>query len=415
MNRRLTVFLVLLALTAMVGVSSFAQCIGDDGLAGPCYSPAKANLPQFPAYKSKSKWIPYFDCKVHKVLDTTLVLPAPQQVSCGIFIMKGVDLRMPTGMPLWDTSAIWFLHYTRTWMETDMSSTQPTRYQVWRFLINADVRPSQQVLATPQNPANDFYIPPCIYNSPNGQPVHYWGYLDYAFDCLNQRWSIAFGVNHMCDVFTHNALSAYPMGGHPQWSYAVVAPANFVPATTLPGIQGVVQAEAFRENRIPMLPLCETEQDIASGQIILTNVRKCPCGQNSSPTNQFIEHLTRASTKCKSSAISMQPFPFFWGGSVQMSVGTFTGPGYPGKEELYFIVDPMWYLDGITSPPTQTGELFYGVGTQEGFEAFLFKPGLPPARSFVDQGNVRRLPYFWFFSGMAGLYVSTKLIYLNTF
>jgi len=75
----------------------------------------------------------------------------------------------------------------------------------------------------------------------------------------------------------------------------------------------------------------------------------------------------------------------------------------------------MFYTDGKTN--TTRGDLFYGVGTRGGWLPNLFRPA-PGAKypdSFVDLQNVLMLPNLFYFSGMAGLYVSDILIYLNTY
>jgi len=409
--------LLLLVSIFILPMAAGAQCIGDDGLfTGNCWQYIPCNLPPFPDMKTESLWIPWKDCQLNQVQKTTLRLPPPLPAACGIYTMMGVDLRLSTGLQLWDPSALWFLFYTRTWMETDTNTPGGDRYQVWRFLINAEVMPSRQLLERypTHKPGMNYLVPPCIYHGKPAQPVHYFGYIDYALNCRTNEWSIAFGVNHMCDIFTHNFFCKYPMGGHPDWSYTVVAPSAFAPSSALPGISGIVRSEAFRMVRIPMLPLCESEQDVKYGAIQLLK-RKCPCGPSSNPNAQFINHLTRASSVCNSSATSINPFNLFWGGSVQMSVGTFTGPGYPGKEELYFFVDPMIYKDGKVN--VTRADLFYGVGTQHGWLPNLFRPapGVQHPVSFVDMQNVLMLPNLFTFSGMAGLYVSDILIYLNTY
>ena len=409
--------LVLLFAFFPLAPAADTQCIGDDGLyTGVCWQTVKAKLPPFPPVKDRCRWIPWKDCTLYHPEGCMLSIPAPTPVACGIYTMTGVDLRTGGGLQLWDPSALWLLFYTRTWMETDTTTPAGARYQVWRFLINAEVHPSKQLMAKypVHNPSMDWLIPPCVYNKKYSQPVHYFGYIDYAVNCTTNEWSFAFGVNHMCDIFTHHPLSKYPIGGHPNWSYTVVAPYPFTPTPALPGIQGIVRSEAFRMHRLPLLPFCESEQDVRYGAIQLLK-RKCPCGAPPTPQTQFINHLTRASSVCNSHTISINPFNVLWGGSVQMSVGRFTGPGFPGKEELYFFVDPMFYTDGKTN--TTRGDLFYGVGTRGGWLPNLFRPA-PGAKypdSFVDLQNVLMLPNLFYFSGMAGLYVSDILIYLNTY
>jgi hypothetical protein len=413
-----TKFLCLLLLSlSVLPVAAVGQCIGDDGLyTGKCYEPVHAKLPRIPALKSRSLFVPYRNCKVDQVTRTTLVLPAPRMISCGIYYWTGVDYRTATGMPLWDPSALWLLFYTRTWMETDTSSPVGDRYQVWRFLVNAEVRPSKDVLKQYPKPTpnTSHLIPPCTYNHRAGQPVHYQGYVDYALNCRTDQWTFSFGVTHMCDVFTHNLFSKYPLGGHADLSYVAVAPDTFLPDTTLPGIAGLIRSEAFRMIRWPMLPFCESEQDVRQG-VISRLKRKCACGQNTDPRAQFINYELKATSACKSSAASISPFPVLWGGSVQMSAGTFTGPGFPGKENLYFLVDPMFYRDGKTQ--ALRADLFVGVGTEGGWRPNLFRPvpGVSQPRSFVDLQNVLLLPTFTHFSGMAGLFASDILLYFNTY
>ena len=63
------------------------------------------------------------------------------------------------------------------------------------------------------------------------------------------------------------------LGGHPEYSYVLVAPDTFAPDTTLPGIGGTIRSEAFRQVRWANLPLCESEQDVYNGVMLLQKRR----------------------------------------------------------------------------------------------------------------------------------------------
>lgn len=418
-KRTITTLTAVAALVAVVlSAPAKAQCIGDDGLnTGNCYQVVQANLPQFPALRSLGQWVPYRNCSVGNAIKTSLGLPAPQQIACGYYTMTGVRLRdANTGMLLWDPSALWLMVYSRTWMETPVINNQPQRVQVWRFLVNADVKPSNQLMAAHpvHDPNFDYLIPASVYNG-NPQPVHYSGYIDYAYNCSTNRWSFVFGVQHACDVFTHNPFSAYPLGGHPNWSYVTVAPSNFTPSTTLPGITGTIMGDGMRMYRFGNWPRCESEQPITNAGAMQRIQRKCPCGPTPSLNGQFIEYVSRARSDCRSSAVSITPFNALWGGSVQMSVGTFTDPNsYPGQESLYFNWDPTFYVDGRTN--TQSIELFVGVGTQKGWPAISFHPNpLGQVPQMVDMVNVLLLPNLTMFSGMAGFHASDKILSYNVY
>lgn len=387
MWRRLTVLL------ALLGVVGGAQCIGDDGLnTGKCFQPVFAKHPRFPGIETKALWIRWVGCRP-AVMGAGLVIPPPMRVTSDVYILTGV--RAFTGnQTLINPGALWLAFYVRTWMETDTSTPVGDRYQVWRFLVNGEVRPKAKE-------------PPCGLR----RPVHYFGYLDYAVNCRTKRWSAVFAVAHLCDTFTHNPLAKYPGTYHPGISYTLVSPPNFAPNPALPGVSGGIFAEAFRAVRLGLLPNSESEQ-AAKGFLTRLRKRTCICSAGPIVTPQFQFHTVKAVSACKSSVTTL-PISILWGGSVQMSVGTFTGPGYPGKEELYFVVDPMLYRDGKTGRTRP--DLFYGVATRHGFRAQLF---VPTPRTwnytFYDVGNVLLVPNLFFFSGMAGLYVSDILLYFNT-
>ena len=67
--------------------------------------------------------------------------------------------------------------YSRTWLETAPSGVQ---YQVWRMLINAQLRPTAAAGAPPCP------VPPCA--SQFGK-VRFTGYIDYAQECGTGAWS----------------------------------------------------------------------------------------------------------------------------------------------------------------------------------------------------------------------------------
>jgi len=405
--------LLTLLLTLVAGSGLAAQCFGDDGLdTGKCWDRVTARLPAFPTMHSSALWIGFKEC-TPTVRQATLTLPAPVPAASGVYLWVGVDLRDAANMPLWDRSTRWFLFYSRTWLETLTLGSTVERFQVWRFLINADVRPSPEVRKKypVHQPGNDVIVPPCVYKG-TPQPVHFFGYVDYAVNCRTGKRSIAFGATHLCDAFMHHEISPFPAGGHPGWSYAVVAPATFTPSTKLSGVEGIARSEDFRMYRFANLPFCESEQPVSNG-LVSTRGRRCACGSRTA-AGQFVDYSLQALTACNSSARSITPFPLLWGGPGQMSVGTFNvADVYPGKESLYFVVDPMVYHDGRTN--LTSVHAFVGVATAGGWKPTLFHPGnmSSPIKAFLDLQNILLLPTYRL--GIGGQFISDKILNLNTY
>jgi len=406
--KRIHAWILCLVVALSLSPTSGAQIFGDDGLfTGNCWDVVQDNVPVFPAYSETSLGICWKDCALENRVRLKLVLPAPVKFACGYYSLQNVGLfNALTGTPIWSPSNFWYMIYTRTWVESATINNQPVTFQVWRFLINGEVTPSAQMLANP----DPCLIPKSTFQG-NPQPIHYSGYVDYALNTTTNQWNIAFGVQHACDAFTHNSFSKYPLGGHPERSFCIVAPSDFIPSATLPGIEGSIETEAMRSYRFANWPNCESEQAVEGKMEI--GGRECPCATTPVLNGQFIQFKQETKSVC-GSKIEPWGHPFPWGGpGLQMSVGTWVNPTYPGKESLYFVWDPAIYTDGLTN--NQTKELFVGVGTTDGWLAKLFQNNGQYARNFIDCQNVYVLPNTTQFTLMAGLFISDKLYYINCY
>lgn len=407
--KRIHASLLCLLMGLLLSSTASAQIFGDDQLyTGNCWEVVKDDVPTFPAYSETSLGICWKDCALENQVKLKLVLPAPTKFACGYYYLQDVQLfNATTGVPIWSPSNFWYMVYTRTWVEAATINNQPVTFQVWRFLINGEVNPSNQMVGNP----DPCLIPKCTFNA-NTQPIHYSGYVDYALNTNTNQWRIAFGVQHACDAFTHNNFSKYPAGGHKERSFCVVAPGDFVASPTLPGIQGEILTEAMRSYRFSNWPYCESEQAVEGK--MATGTRECPCASQPVLNGQFVPFKHEAKSVCGSHTQSWSPHPFPWNGpGVQMSVGYWINPTYPGKETLYFTWDPQIYTDGLTNNTTK--ELFVGVGTTDGWLAKLFQNVGVYAPNFIDEQNVYVLPNTNQFTQMAGLFISDKLYYINCY
>ena len=103
--------------------------------------------------------------------------------------------------------------YSRTWVETDTTGVER---QVWRFLANGDMRPTNLAGVAPCQ------VPPCA--AANGQKIRYTGYVDYALDCSGGMQEFAWMLTHACDMIDH--APGFPRAGvfHPDRTYSFIGP-----------------------------------------------------------------------------------------------------------------------------------------------------------------------------------------------
>lgn len=391
MSRCRSLFLALPLVFSALAPSAAAQCITPDNLdCGPCWTPAQAVLPQFPAITQDSLNICWQDCTpTTSPIVAKWGRPRPASTAtipplCSVFIAR-LDVNDAAGTALWTgPMRMW---YSRTWFESD-GGVQ--RYQVWRFLVNGDLR----ALLAAGTPCP---IPTCA--AAFGGRVHYRGYVDYAVDCATGVFSMAWALDHGCDRLHH--APGYPRAGvfHARRSYTMVGPlAGFVATTALPIEAGPITDEAFRPLDLSVLPasgnVCINEERVTQG-FINPLQQLCYCAGAAGGAPQFAQSDIGAQGACGTS-LSTSPAAFP-SGFISKAIGMWTLPGiYPGPEILRINVGGYNYQDPCR--PRASQEFFYGVTTFRGFNPSRINCGggigAPLPFTFVDQGNSLRFPGF---------------------
>ena len=375
-----TITTTLAALTLVA--TATAQCPQPDNLdGGPCCSPTQVALPTFPGFKQKSLHVCWLDCDVDGVGNCQVKWSKPRAGSGGTCgpMTSFVRTFDPAGNLTWRGKVR--LNYSRTWME--VGNSQQT-YQVWRFLVTGDLRPTNAAGSSPCP------VPAC--HSAFGRIKH-TGYVDWALDCANNTWSNAWMLTHACDKIDHDP--GYPRGGsfHPGRSFTFVGPAaGFALGPVFPGEGGGGAAEGVRRIRSSTaagaigVPVCEYEEQIQFS--VMPLAQYCACSANG--LNQWQESDVFISGACGttitgSGGVTLPAL-------LSMGIGRWTNPNaYPGTELLRYNVSDYTVLDGC-SGVTQH-EYAFGVTTMDGFAAFQLTANgiggqLPPV--FIDQVNSMR-------------------------
>ncbi len=400
-------FLATALSVAALATSTLAQCPNPDMLdCGPCCTIAQPNLPKFPPFVQQSLDICWRDCNVDNVLNVQAQWTAPVQAisvtgiaNCGVYSSK-VRLRNAAGVIAWTGDVR--MHYSRTWMETGPNNVN---YQVWRFLVNGDLRPTAAAGGIPCP------VPPCA--APFGNRVRFTGYVDYARNCTSGLWKTAWMLSHVCDRIDH--APGFPRAGvfHPDRSYSFVGPAaSFVPGPLQPTEGG---ASAFEDVRRLLYPvpgttgpiMCEFEERIQHQLQPLQQLCECPGTGN--PPPQWLLAGLFISGVCGTSVTT--PGGPFLPGFLSMGIGMWTDPTtFPGVEVLRWNCGGYDYFDPCDVVMQQ--EVFFGVTTLQGYPANqVLCPGVGPPLPlcFIDQSNSLR-------SGVTVMnipYVSDHIINLN--
>lgn len=372
---------VVVALLGPLGTGSRAVVPVLDGLDGPCCMPTQAVLPQFPPMTLDTKYICWRNCNpaLSGTVKTTLV---PTPVACGYYLLRVTVTNAGGALTAWTGTLV--MTYSRTWVEARVSAANPD-LQVWRFLVNGDLRLSNDLING--FGTNTCVVAPCAlaYN----RNLHVSGYIDYAQDCTNGQFEVAFALDHDCDLFEHESgFTCRPGNFHPNISYTWVGPAaGFTCDSSVPPAQGPVFCEAFRNYNfnLPLNMICEFEQPILTG-LVQTDGEFCPCSTIPTATPQYKVQNYFATTTCGSASDStnVDVFP----GLMSKSIGFWTDPmTYPGTEILHLERDMANYVDGCN---LQTSiRHFRGVMTQEGYFTFKLLPTgfqpLPPR--MLDLGD----------------------------
>ncbi len=363
-------FLSVLALAA----GAHAQCGQPDYLdGGSCCTRAQINLPTFPSFKQESLGLSWLDCTIDAKDNVTASWTAPTTPGG----MPSNDYR--SFLRIYDAggSVIWkgrmHMTYSRTFEEGDPKNG--VKYQVWRFLVNGDLRHSRAAAhsACP--------IPSCA--SAFKRFVRHTGYVDYALDCNTKTWSQAWMLTHACDKFEHIGGFARGGGFHPDRSSTFVGPrAGFVASAFTPVEAGMDKAEAVRSLIRPSLGMYSaiaTSQfeETVTFQVMPTQQPQCACSPAGS-AGQFSVADLFIDGDC---GTTVNPSGQFLPGFVSMGIGTWTDPTvYPGKEALRWSMGEYSYFDPCTGKTRL--EIFHGATTLGGY----------PARSILTSGQSISLP-----------------------
>ncbi len=356
LHHRITLFVVLALVLLGSPSPASAQCLGPDGLTGPCcVVPVLPNLPVFPAVTLPSAAVCWSACAPTKTA-ILVTLGAPNPNGCTSFTAP-LSVLDASGAPLQAGTAT--LDYTRGWEETNDDGDP---LHVFRMLMKVDLGPMGAVVCP---------VPLCAAITPT---AFFYGHVDFAFNCNSGSWETALSLVHTCDKFIHNSVaSSIPAAIHPIDTYAIVGPdvaANpFVPSL-IPPLTGPVTGGAIRNVAVPGTP-CTFEEPIAAGAANLgAIVTACACPLNlAGPFQHTAQPFSGVST-CGSSFSAIQtPLPLPWLRMITTGLGAWTGSGpgtaYPGAETLWACEGFFFHIDGCIT--TASVDVDYGVMTAKGF------------------------------------------------
>jgi hypothetical protein len=371
-----------LAVGALATTPASAQCSAPDNLDfGPCCAPAAVNLPSFPAMNLDALWICFDNCGPAFQRPFCGAIGKPKPVAqAGAIVCGQYDIRFQlkdcaTGQLHWSAGVR--ATYSRTWQESSSAGTVPTT--VWRFLINGDFIPTNNVPNTPcERPASlNLY-----------SRLYLTGHIDYALDCATNTWSVAWSLNHECDQVHHapGTVRPAPAGGFdPGKSFTIVGPGStFVvaPNNTLVS-DGPITQGSFRWNNWAASPAICTFREPAQGNFI-ANTQFCLCGPSTAGL-QNVDSTVFAQGQC-GSAVGPTPNTRF----TQKRIGVWTSPTtFPGIEHLLFDFGDLRLANGCNG--AQTTEWYEGVETIGGWPAFDIT-GVALGRQFEDLGSCNTSP-----------------------
>lgn len=366
---------------AFLAAPARAQCLPDGLDGGPCCLPTFPTLPVFPVMPQQTARFVVFDqCKpiANVQLCARIGVPVPKQGG-GAFVCGAYDIKLRIRQcgvmnTLWNGAMN--AYYSRNWQE--MSTAGTVNLTVWRFNINGDMIPTSSL------PTNPLYRPAC---QPSTQAVYFTGYIDYAFDCVNNTWQVAWMVTHECDGVHHALGTARPApatGYHPTRSFTFLGPsAGFVVSSTNPLISnGPITQTAVRRNNWGLFPtICSFEEPATGNFNPVADV--CMC--TSAGAGQYNLAALNANGAC-GTVITPSPLALI----SQKRLGAWTSPNtYPGPETLLFDFGYLNYQDGCTG--ATTNEWFEGAETIGGFPAIEFT-GAALGRQFEDLASCNTSP-----------------------
>lgn len=382
---KLQSILAALALTSTFATRVAAQCITPDGLdGGPACTGAFTQVPQN-KFVQPALGICWQNCGVAAVvpyraqwgtLTAFPIGPLGTVPSCGWYTSALVLNQ--GGNPMWQGTMT--LTYSRTWAEV---ASTTTTYQVWRYLVNGDLR------ATNANPG-PCGLPPCC--PANGNRMRVTGYIDYARTCTAGavQFEEAWMLTHGCDSIDH--VAGFPRAGafHPGRFYTFVGPsAGFSVGAGSTVELGSTTTECVRRWDATALPArCDHEEPLLFANFNpIPSV--CMCGTGPGLWHQaFFTAAGNAGTGIGQYPGS-DPFRSF-------PIGAWTNPNaYPGLEEVRWNTNDLRYVE---CTGTFRHEPYFGVTTAGGYPAFTIPslvpspPPVPLPLTFVDQANSVLLP-----------------------
>jgi hypothetical protein len=359
-----------------------AQCQMHDNLdGGSCCGLTQASLPNFGGFTQQLLQICWRDCGIDQVSALTakwtplnILNPTPP---CGELRMR-LDLLGPGNLLHWRGPMR--LTYARTWLATSASGSV---LQVWRFLVNGDLR-SFPPAGLPPCP-----VPPCV--APNNNRLRVTGYLDIAQDCVipGGPTEYAWMLTHGCDALDHHV--GFPRAGafHPDRSYSFVAPlAGFVPGPIQPSEGTPLSPFESLRSRVqtppPVTLACTFEEPVVHS--LFPQAQLCFCGLPGS--NQFLLADVSIFALCSTIVTPVGGGPLL-PGYLSMGIGTWTNPNaYPGVQALRWNVAGYDTFDACLGTPRH--EVFYGVTTIGGYPATQLIGGAPGSAlppTFIDQAS----------------------------
>lgn len=291
-------FAIVLGFALMAVAPVSAQCGIDDGLAGPCCTPANPNLPIFPALQTTGRGGVIRDCNVEAQFPTgTVVTNFP--IIDDYYLMQ-ISIN---GGGVVINNATFFAKYSRTWMELSSAGV----VQVWRFLVNGDVPYTVNAASVPGLPAPISAFPPF------NLPVHFNGAVDYAMLCGTTNWNVAYWLTHGCPTEMHAPWSAVPIPaavGWPRRVYHFAAPGNINYGVAGPGPIGFIGGEAVRTSAVNTAGTYQssTEIPIFPGGNLNTGPAYCQCALGPGALRNTDQTMTGI-TGCVGAIFPFNTFP----------------------------------------------------------------------------------------------------------
>ena len=378
-----------------------------DGLdAGPCDELAFLVLPDFPTFEQDSLQICWKNCSVEK----TQTLRAKWRItSHSIAGRRTPDMRGRLTIKDSQETVLWkgrmTMTYSRTWLEDQLPSGETL--QVWRFLVNGDLRPTQAAGGSP------VFVPTCAAECDNN--VRYTGYVDWVRNLSTGKWENAWMLTHSLGKYEH--YQGYPRDNievvdtHEDRVNCFVGPAaGFVPLAMTPHalpVQSTTQ-EALRKTRVKFFDvpshLGGAHQGngrllmISQGEESITGFQTggsapfCACklgGNDPQFTTGTLSITGTCGTNISTGSPSNPYNPPFGGYYLSMGIGMWTDVAtYPGMEFLRWNMGFYDFMDLDGSQDQK--EVFYGVTTLRGYVATALTedgPGIKLDPGFIDQCN----------------------------